>query len=367
MFKKMIIHFEGIPSCEIDLVQSDLIEQWVNVHIENSKKFKYWIRGNAYAYHVTPSSDYKNIKKTIPKKINLALSQLEKLTGVKWPIAVSKSMDFSLLNRMHRMFTVSDATEKNYEIEQHTKNKLWEYKKKEKPLDIYYSQSLKDDSLYSIKSTYPMFTQESKKEFHKIIEEINALIHIYEDSVLVSDRSLQMYKSFNPMFETLIDIDWKYKAIDGTLLTDEITKVDLKYIKNNYYNVDTEYDVYAIKSIRGKDYFLAYQQYDDPTEWDITKTSTLSGGITLDPFRLMNTFYNSEEFKKWLDFYNHPFDPQLFGNISIGRISNNWKQVVKENPAKIAKKNVEFSSSDAQSDFNTLIEEYQISRIEFRK
>lgn len=366
MFKKMLIHFNNVPTCEIDLNQSEILNHWIAVHIENSKNFGYWIRGHAYAYHVTQSKDYKTIKKTIPKKINFALNQLEELTGIRWPMTASKSMDFEFLNKLHRMFTVSDITEKNYEITKEVKHLLWSMKKKLKPNFNYYTTTLKDNSIYNIDKVYPEFTIFEKTEFHRIIEEINALIHIYEDSVLISDRSLHMHNSINPFYETLIDIDWIYKKSNGTLISSEIKKVDIDMIKSEFYSVNYDYDVYAVKSISGKDYFLAYQQYDDPTEWDITRTSNLTGGITLDPFQLMNKFYNSLEFKNWLDSYNHPYDPELFGNFIIGKISNDWKSCLKQQPVRIIKKSVDDNFDNHQSDLNTLIDDYQIIKIEFR-
>lgn len=361
----MIIHFEGIPSCEIYLNQNEFVEKWVDIQIANAKTFRPWVRGNSISYHTNPKFDAVKISKYAPKQINRAIDRLEKLTGVRWPYTANKRMSFPKLNDLHRMFTTSHATKTGYKISKESSRLLWDNKQRLKPSEQYYHYYLGDTSLFKIPKVYNI-TNDKILEFDEIIEEINAMIHIFEDSVVSSPRSriVAQMIGFN---QHVIDIDWILKDNNGRPLSDYMAMLDYNELKPEYYNVDLSSNVFQIKSIRGKDYLTAYQQYDDPKAWDITRTSHITGGLTLDPFNLINGFYNSKIFKKWLSSEHHPYDPELFGNLAIGRIKEGWEQVFQRFPFDVLSKSVITVSNDqSQESCNRVIENYQVIGFEFK-
>jgi len=121
-----------------------------------------------------------------------------------------------------------------------------------------------------------------------------------------------------------------------------------------------------MKCIVGKSYMTAWHQYDDPRQWDITRTQTLSGAFTLDPHRITNQFYNSDYFLNWLDEYGHPRDPKLYGHVPVGRILNGWgPDQMTSNPPYMVFKTMAECETEMQSEVCKICSDWTVTHVVF--
>ena len=328
----MIVEFHNKEVCEIDLAPSKSLERWIEIHLRNKSNCGFWTRKSAIVNHHKQQVD-KTIFKNSPIAINKAIEDIKNLTGIDWPIRAYSGMGFKECNEIHRFFTTSANSYKNFAISQKQKEELFREKINKQPTEFCYRQKF----LSMLKDVYKV--DEEKDFLDSLLHKINSEVHRYEDMCLSSERSTHIGDLCGWASNTrILDIDWDNKGHNGESLrdirrwttneTDSEEKSLEKTVKDGEYHkdildclsVNTEFNVYQIKDIKGKDYALSYQQYDNPTNWDITSTMTVNGGFTLDIDSAYPKFYNSELFKNWLKEYGHPYNPRIFGLIPIGTI-----------------------------------------------
>ena len=366
----MIVNFYDVESCEVDLIQNEAVEQWCDLQIENAKRVPYWTRQNSTAFHTgaaaNPTVFHEAYTKS-PDTINRRIDELEQLTGVRWPVRAFQGMSFETCNLLHRMFTTSLASRRGWNITPEALDAIFAKKQKSGPLESYWPYHLGDDD-YNIPRVYP-FVEWNTPEWDRLVEvleSINAIIHRYEDLCLVSERSKRIAKQF-PFSNELIDVEWDIRNHEGMILRpiEEIDPIWANKNLPNYYDVDPEYDVYQCKNILGKSYMLAYQQYEDPRHWDVTRTSQIDGSFTLDPHNNTGRFYNSPEFKSWLDDYGHPFNPGLFGHLQIGKMDPAWKEQLMQTTLETDYKTFADCKTEWMSESNKVCDPYQVTSVEF--
>ena len=297
-YKKMIVVFACGEVCEIS-------------------KCPIWTRRAGCLNH--PESIGKNPDKFVledsPKQINKAIDDIKNLTGVNWPTRAFEGMGFEDCNKLHRFFTTSSLSHRNFSLPNDIEDKFFQYKINSYAHESFFrtitKKLLNDMYFRDIK-----WTRDLDNELSRLFHIINSEVHRYEDSCLGSKRTEQLRKLLNPI--TMLDLDWCNKGHHGQ----EFIKTERRNMPEGSrdYTVDEEINVYQIKAIKGKDYILAFQQYDDPRHWDISKTTVINGGMTIDLNSSRHKFYNSQDFKDWLTVNNHPYDENIFGSIPIGKV-----------------------------------------------
>ena len=366
----MVVTFNNVDPCEVDLLQTEFVKIWCELHVENSGQCPYWTRVSTLAYHTYIDNQlFDDSYHREPDTINEEIEKLQQLTGYDWPVRAYSGMGFDVCNLIHRMFTTSLASRKTPIITERARDLIFQHKQKQMPLEHYWNETLRDPK-FLLDQHYPIIEYNTPEmhQFVDILESINSAVHRYEDRCLYSDRGASIAKQLPYCHENL-DVDWDRNTLDGR----EVNKI--KYIpRDGYddvlmeaYGKDMDCDVYHIKCIRGKSYMLAYQQYDDPRHWDITRTSHVNGGFTLDPFHNTNELYNSGKFRSWLDDYNHSHDPKLFGHLQIGKISNGWKENLKINKLYNEMKPISEAPTNMQSELIRSCSDYQVTGVEFYK
>lgn len=362
----MIVNFADFDACEIDLYQTEFVDMWTNLHISNHKKCDYWSRPSVSAFHTAINEQTReraNIRE--PKIINENIDIIYQLTGVQWPIRAYPGMGFNECNLLHRFFTTSLGSGTGYLISEDSRNSMFEFKQTNNPFESYWSDHLRDEK-FGIPEVYPHRIRENNPLFVQALENINAAIHRYEDGCLISDRGRDLVKSDMNYIKNL-DVDWNNKLISGESIAslDHINTNDtsISSIVQTSYGDDIECDVYHLKNIRGKDYLLAYQQYDDPRHWDITRTGHINGTFTLDPFANTHSIYNSKKFLSWLKEHGHPINSGIYGNLMIGRISNGWKKTFSDTT--LGYKSLSFEKCIMQKDLYRAEDRFNITDVEF--
>jgi hypothetical protein len=316
-YKKMFVIFACNEVCEIELTQTESSSLWAETFLANKSKCPIWTRRSGCINH--PESIAKNPNKFVsensPKEINKAIDDIKNLTGVNWPARAFEGMGFEDCNKLHRFFTTSELSHRNFCLTQDIQDKFFEYK-----INLYAHESFfRAVSKKLVNDVYfkrTNWTTELHNELSRLFHIINSEVHRYEDSCLGSKRTEKLRELLSPVI--MLDLDWSNKGHHGQ----EFIKTERKNMPESSrdYTVDEEINVYQIKSIKGKDYILAFQQYDDPKQWDITKTTVINGGMTIDLNSSRHKFYKSQIFKDWLASNNHPYDENIFGSIPIGKV-----------------------------------------------
>ena len=98
----------------------------------------------------------------------------------------------------------------------------------------------------------------------------------------------------------------------------DLCKVDynMEDLSNDYGSLDPQYNVYDLKCITGKDYYRAWIDYDDPSEWDVVNNNhTTKGGFEIAPWtsHLYHTYI-----VPWVKRYNMPHEDKYVAPVPIG-------------------------------------------------
>lgn len=381
----MIVQFNGIDDCEVELLDLPIVQLMCKLHKINSERVGYWSRQSSTIYHTDIiSSQYDEVFDTAPQHINNTIDEIKKLTGVEWPVRAYSGMDFAECNLLHRLFTTGRGTMSASVIPNTVRDKIFEYKKQHKPAENWWRIHMKDPE-FGLPRQYPAdMTEETRAQLKHRFETVNAWVHRYEDVCLVSGRSNRLFNEWGgKVLHEIFDVAWDERNHNGILVNEAVKAYPLQEVHKTLlfdgdpdhdiqsdllasYQTDSEIDVYGLKNIIGKSYMLAWHQYDDPRHWDIARTQTISGGFTLDPHRLTNRFYNSDIFLNWLDEYDHPHDPQMYGHVPVGRISNGWgAPQIAENPPRMIFKNESECETVMQSETHRLCDDWTVKKVVF--
>jgi hypothetical protein len=380
----MIVHFAGIDACEVELVDRPITQMLCRLHQINSQNCEYWTRkGSIIQHRDIIDAQFDEVYEQAPCEINAAIDRIYQITGYSWPIRAFPGMDFAETNALHRLFTTGIATLRASLIDNRSRDRIFEYKIKNFPAENWLRLHLTDKQ-FGLNPNYPELHGYDLEEFKHQLEIINAAIHRYEDACLVSQRSNMLYNIWGgERLNQIFDVAWDERNLDGIPVNpvvqayplqnpDQLSEFDrdtdiLEDLINET-QTDPVYDVYAMKCIIGKSYMLAWNEYDDPRAWDVTRTQTISGAFTLDPHKITNQFYNSDIFHNWLTEYNHPIDPRIYGHIPAGKIVNGWglSQIAQTPPYMVFKKPSE-CVRDMQSELNRICDEWTVTKVTFER
>lgn len=365
---KAIVKLRNKQQIEIDILNNPVAQAVCELHQSNASKCPYWIRRATTSHHLQDPKNQKNGEGFV-KDINDAIEAVEKLTGFRWPVKAYVGMDFDVCNLIHRFFTTSQLTGKIPTVGRNLRPDVFDIKLKQNPMEHEWQElllSVSSEDVYQIKNDNDLL------EFRNQIGKINAVLHSYEDSILSSQRALNMYNTITNEHKngtitactSVYDIAWSEKDRYGK----RINVIDKPIIDSDWKDLrtdDPEVTVYALKCILGKDYLVGYTEYDDPRQWDMTSNNHICGGITLDPLASKHRFFQSDMFSSWLKDHNHPLDPKYYGSLPVGKISNIdndllWNMQRKDNAVKDWN-----SDYQMQSEQHSYDNEYTIEKIEF--
>ena len=341
-YKKLVIKFGNGKECEIDLIDTPMLKYWVTCHLHNKQRVNgFWTRKSCIAFHTNKEAEKNKDNHPSPKLINDAIDEIKKITGVEWPIRAYNGMGQEECNILHRFFTTSEASFRNFQLTKEQEDRFFHYKTVDGMTgsELWRKLSVEIEDVYKIKKD-----QKKKAELEKLFHIVNNEVHRYEDGCYYSHRSDIIRNRYEKKYR-ILDVDWNNRGHLGQVIDPLLqTRFEGKSTKNRISSFEPikeslsladDCNVFQIKGIRGKDYLSAYQQYDNPRCWDINTTTRICGGLTLDQDYTTTRFLNSEIFKHWLKKNNHPHSAQTLGLIPIGKIKScpdlsEAKNIVKE-------------------------------------
>jgi len=327
-YKKLVVKFGNGKDCEIDLIDTPMLKYWLTCHLHNRDNTGcgFWTRKSCLALHTNKDVEKNKENHPSPTLINNAIDEIKKISGVEWPVRAYNGMGFEECNILHRFFTTSTASFKNFQLSKEEEDRFFDYKISGK----FTGSHLWDKLAEEITDIYHVSGDESKKkELHKQFHIVNNEVHRYEDSCYYSHRSEIIRKRYEKKYK-ILDLDWnnrghlgqKIKTLIEVRFSGKSSKNRIASFEslNDCLSLKDDFNVFQIKSIRGKDYLSAYQQYDSARHWDISTTTKLCGGATIDQNYTTVKFLNSELFKQWLNKDNYPFCENTIGLIPIGKV-----------------------------------------------
>ena len=154
----------------------------------------------------------------------------------------------------------------------------------------------------------------SEDRFLHLIEIINSIVHQTE-FYFYTDRKNAGGTAVMTNVEVMVDA----YVNDGTrMIADAYVKIDKEDYQ--YFSDSDEFDVWVGKDILGKDYKIAYYEYDDASEWDIIHILGYTGKIAIDVSGTSRQeLVKSEEFRSWISQYGVEYTPAMCG-MPLGKI-----------------------------------------------
>lgn len=314
---KIIFELANGQDGEILLIDNAYVEYWKHVFIENMNKCNKHSLSNTLPYEEIAGHQliYREPEHQVTDEqlfsyveiINESIHVLES-NGLSFKHKAYRGMDQKQCNLLHRQFTTGIVTRGTCTNIHLTHEDKVEIKKEQ------YDMNSQNDILLTFSDHNSMA---DVFLFNNVLchelEIINAYIHHYEKS-FYSKRARHLSEQYGISFE------WQIKKEDG--ITDE---VNTSHILSNdlmqYGNSDPKYNVYDLKCIGGKDYYTAWVNYDDPSEWDIVNNNcTTKGGFEIAPW---TSKLIRETIRPWVETYNIPSDDRFISPIPIGKLLSN--------------------------------------------
>lgn len=195
-----------------------------------------------------------------------------KALGFHVPFTVTKTPTQKNLNKYHRFFTynLTWANEHHY----FKKTSINQYDK-----NFSYSRGMHDT-------------------FTNIVHNINETVHLIESALPTTQRTF------------LRNNDLNFQYYDFRFLNSDPAK---RYIPIDDHLTQTSYrknyaNVILAEEITGKSYLRAFVDGDDPTASDVSGRLGSAAGFNIDPTEARRNIYETNEFRKWLDFYKLDID-----------------------------------------------------------
>lgn len=193
-------------------------------------------------------------KQQLEQQLINAINELNAL-GLNFPISIEEiklehSLDTQhLLNRLHRHFTTGHRSVSHNEA----------------------VTTWLDDSTYVFK-----LNPAKIKEFSHHVHQINTAVHECE-GYIVNDRIL----NFTPRYEYQFLFE-SSQPKDPNNNPQEIYLQNIKHEHFQYFTDKLDYDVWLpLHQIQGKNYWVAYFDHDDPTQWDVSTNILYSGSFAI--------------------------------------------------------------------------------------
>lgn len=321
MPKTLYVQFEDGNYLDIELVENNpILEMWIDVHNKNqlSTNKNYLSRRGMYLYHGW-GKEYKDTQEETRNnavdEINLAIDEWNELIpDHPFPHRAFYGMGWKQTNLIHRAFTTSMRSKGTFDLGM----------SRQELLDLKYHDNYVEVLRDPVYRVFPPTTSADKfmhlqeHDVYTLLERINKYVHVYEDnswSKIASDASPQ--EAIDCCY---LETEWDTYNPDGSK-TYHFERIPREY--REYCNYDpTDVDVYICKNITGKDYIQAYQEDDDPLQWDIVNMDHINGGFTVDPNRFLYKWLYSDTTKKWLNDNDMPFDLSILQPPALGKVKN---------------------------------------------
>lgn len=156
-----------------------------------------------------------------------------------------------------------------------------------------------------------------------LIWKINKLVHEVESTYVRPNApnwncGYHVYWDQDFVFDNPVDARFFWNTSNNDLLTTQT------------------HDIWLAKRILGKDHREAWIDNDDPTAYDVTNIDQMVGyAFEVDPLTDVNKFYNSTQFKNYLQQYNVSDSNQVIGRVPLGNIVNkqnyDWEYIMSNN------------------------------------
>ena len=226
------------------------------------KKFKFFTKFSPIVATALPDQNNKTVLYDYFNKI--------KKLGYDLPFELTDNITQQNLNQYHRFFTENSVWAWHYNYKQGTPTNPYDK-------NFQYSQI------------------PSYKEWLDLIHGVNTYVHNLESSVETKNKRFIKDNNLNFFF---VDIRSNDNNIHNPTWIDlKDTEIHSEYTKNYHKIILSE-------EIQGKSYLRAFIDNDDPTCDDITGHLGTYGGFSIDLSDDRKKIYESNEFSKWLKFYN---------------------------------------------------------------
>lgn len=331
MTKYAYINFPA-GKVKIKLLDTPIVELWEQV-------IPLWQKDNA-PIAVCPGkigaehgNQVRNVKQEqfCVDQININIDRLNSvISGSKFPYRAFCDMSWDQTNRIHRCFTLGMGCRRHQEgsnlvkggfRHQLTLSELLEYKNNFAYNDKdYVANNSLTDFFYHDNS------ENVRIEVDNALSAINKWVHHYED-IRYSPQMDSIGKVDFPKYYTGIDTRFHGKEINLTwdVFTNTGGKTTfhrmlptVQQVKDSIPTNWADYDVFAIKSITGKDYDTCFRNYDNPLEYDIQNIQDVTGGLRIFPTSGHKAFYQNSRFKEWVTSYG--LEEWQYVPVPIGKI-----------------------------------------------
>jgi len=254
---------------QFKLLQNAFVDEWLEHHkkinnIYDFDQFYYQFPQNKINF------DLLKVKKN-EKELQNTIIELNKL-GVNFPISPdavvlkNDSESRKMLNKLHRHFTTGHRT-----ISQREERYHW---------------------LENSELTYEL-APEQYNLFSTLVHRINDLVH--ETEIYLKNERLETFTKKYHEYCVIYTSNGKTIHGDGSYFR------DIKSEHYKFFSDDLSYDLWLpLTQIQGKNYVIAYFDYDDPTHWDISTNIMYSGS-----FAFGNHGYTKEPaIENWLQSFD---------------------------------------------------------------
>ena len=229
--------------------------------------------------------------------------------GKYFPYHAYDDMPWQQTNLIHRCFTTGQIAQTTWQLNLTEKQKYdSKFINDGDVLEWVHSLQRNDFSIWNCWD-----------EFSSANNRINKWIHIYEDSRLCPRAKNLVDKAVKNNKKTWsISIEPDVFNEDGRKWYEYHVEPEIEDILRSFPDDKDECDVTLMKSITGKDYFQCFQEYDDPTEWDIRNVGKIKGGFTFYPNNTLQHVLEEQEFQQWHKSYG--LRPELVEPVPVGKI-----------------------------------------------
>lgn len=315
------VNFEDGLYAEYSLFNSEVTEQWIRVHNRyRSKGYNYQANIEFYIYHThgcdLPTIPGQNVTlQDCRDKISYYISEANScIEGEPFPYTSNGLPAFEISNLLHRAFTVSSITAKSWTHDL-SDSDLLEYKKL--PHDL--RKSFMHDH------TKERFTVKNGmfEKFLESVEYINNWVHMAE----VFPKSLRGEKAnleaggsidYSNTKGKYLELDWDARNDNGVRPEYLGEPLDYGIIQDSMQYFE-EADLFVGKNISGKDYEIAFFQYDNPLEFDTVNGDYNEGTIRAHLTDEFKSFYKiGGDFHNWCA--EKGITPDLYRPIPLGKL-----------------------------------------------
>jgi hypothetical protein len=299
----------------IQLLDTPVVDLWIDINEQYSKFNCDFLVNRGTMMHVGHEmlkDRTIDVEQKAVYEINNAIEDLNKIiTTEPFPYKAFVDMPWQQTNLIHRAFTTGISSYHTF-----THNLAYQ--------DLLNFQVYKYDDKDKIKSlsdkVFNVPRDEGLQEYVRVMNVINKYVHHFED-IRYSNNANLVLKELREVTDTPdeIQINWdSYDRVSGvkSIWLRHIPTYD-EILKSARVDLD-EYDVYAVKSILGKDYETAFSNYDNPLEYDIQNIQDITGGLRIILNGAQKKLYKDSHFTRFCDSYG--LDKRLYLPIPIGKI-----------------------------------------------